>query len=271
MPQKALIMYSSVTGNTEKVARRFKQVFAKKGAWGDWQCDLFRITGQVDLKNPPFHFDDYDFVCVGSPIFANRPAKEMTAILNGGGLLKFQTMPAAYGTAEEARPRTPPKPVRGIVFVTYTGDFRGPPEALPSLTRLEMDVEGLRVQVVGKFACPGKIWRKRAVDKVARAFYNGNVEETSGIIQRYKENPNSPEFASLAAEQKAGLDAAANETQHGDPDWSHRRCWHYNVQNRPGERDLLKAEIFLEEILEDYYQPDQPTEALDVSQYICIA
>ena len=39
MAKKSLIIYASVTGNTEKVANRFKQVFEKKGekipmGWG---------------------------------------------------------------------------------------------------------------------------------------------------------------------------------------------------------------------------------------------
>lgn len=29
--------------------------------------------------------------------------------------------------------------------------------------------------------------------------------------------------------------------------------WYKNLENRPDERDLAKAEIFIEEVIEDYY------------------
>jgi flavodoxin len=58
MAKKSLILYSSWTGNTEKVALRFKQVFEAK----KWQCDLVKINRKMDTFHPPFKFEDYDFV-----------------------------------------------------------------------------------------------------------------------------------------------------------------------------------------------------------------
>jgi len=46
------------------------------------------------------------------------------------------------------------------------------------------------------------------------------------------------------------------------------RAWHWDFTKRPTERDLLKAEIFLSEILEDYYGGG--IEMYPYSQYVCI-
>jgi len=271
MAKKSLILYVSMTGNTEKVAMKLKEVFEKRGAWGDWKCDMLKVT-RHNYRSHGVNINDYDFICVGSPILHGTCAREFPDALVG------TTPQAAFGP-EEGGPAggTPPwaresdKIRRAVVFVTYTGDRRGPPEATPTLARLEAHLCDMGWQVVGKLAVPGKIWRKSSVDRVASKLYNMNVEEASGAIARYKENPNHPEFAKLSKEDRALFDAAVKTNEDADPMWKYQRIWHYDVQNRPNERDLTKAGIFMEEILEDYYQPDQPVEAMNASQYLCIA
>ena len=68
MGKKCLVAYSSFSGNTEKVAERIKSTFEKHG----WQCDMFKVAEKPDLKNIPFKFRDYDFVCVGSGLRMHR-------------------------------------------------------------------------------------------------------------------------------------------------------------------------------------------------------
>ena len=68
MSKKSLILYSTMTGNTEKVAMRFRKVFEKKG----WVCDIFKIDKKTDAINPPFNLEDYDFLCIGSPLEYGR-------------------------------------------------------------------------------------------------------------------------------------------------------------------------------------------------------
>ena len=63
MGKKCLIIYSSYTGNTEKVALRIKSTFEREG----WECDIFKIGKKAeDILNPPFDINLYDFVCVGA-------------------------------------------------------------------------------------------------------------------------------------------------------------------------------------------------------------
>jgi len=267
MAKKSLIMYVSFTGNTEKVAMKMKEVFEKRGAWGDWKCDTLKIT-RHNYRSHGVNINDYDFICVGSPILHDTSAKEFPDALVG-------VMPGAEFGSEGGGPppwaRQTDKIRRAVVFVTYTGDRRGPPEATPTLARLEAHLNDMGWQVVGKLAVPGKIWRKSSVDKVASKLFNMNVEEASGAIARYKENPQHPEFAKLSKDDRALFDAAVKTQDDADPMWKYQRIWHYGVQNRPSERDLTKVGIFMEEILEDYYQPNQPMEAAFSSQYLCIA
>ena len=51
MAKKCLIFYSSFTGNTEKVALKFKTTFERN----DWECDIFKIRKKAeDILHPPF-------------------------------------------------------------------------------------------------------------------------------------------------------------------------------------------------------------------------
>jgi hypothetical protein len=200
MAKKSLILYQSMTGNTEKVALRFKKVFEKMG----WECDIFKVKSDPNVKIPlyknpkvtdfPFDLRDYDFLCVGSPVQVGQPPKEIINIM-----FNNPYSPHSHGETlsdeDRERLRDPtviPGPQKGIVFVTYGGVHMGPTEPLPALASLEHELVHLKFQCVGRFSCPGKM---------------------------------------------AG---------HPSPG-----AWHHDLDHRPSKRDLMKAEIFLEEILED--------------------
>ena len=65
------------------------------------------------------------------------------------------------------------------------------------------------------------------------------------------------------------MSAEERQKEMETPDELPVRPWHWDIANRPSERDLLKAEIFLEEILEDYYGGG--VDAAPMAQYVCIA
>jgi hypothetical protein len=208
MAKKSLIIYASLSGNTEKVALRFKKVFEKMG----WECDIFKVEPDPNVKIPlyknpkitnfPFDLKDYDFLCVGSPVHEGQPIKEMINIM-----FNNPYSPHSHGdtfTAEDearmrANPFIIPGPQKGIVFVTYGGAHMGPTEPLAALASLELELVHLKFQCVGRFSCPGKM--SMGGQKPARPM----------------------------------------------------PTWHHDLEHRPSERDLMKAEIFLEEILEDLH------------------
>jgi flavodoxin len=180
--KRSLILYQSMTGNTEKVASRFKKAFEKKG----WVCDIFKVDKNMDYTKLPFKYDDYDFLCTGSGIYAALPGKEITDLI-----FKYTHQPKRDGKIVRVHRKITPGPRKGVVFVTYAGAHLGPKEAEPALSLLELNMEHLRFKCVGRFSCPGGIGKKA----------------TPGY-------------------------------------------WFGDIRGRPNERDLQKAEIFMEEILE---------------------
>jgi len=215
MSKKSLILYASLTGNTNKVAVRFQEVFQKMG----WECDMEIIsrTKARDIEKPSIDFQSYDFLCLGSYIHKAMPnevildARALDAYNTYGVMIPPSKDGVEEGPSDEqliamnkedfdphARQREGGKSTRmvfgpdskkGIVFVTYAGEHEGPREALPALALLEHEMGHLHFQCVDRFACPGRF---------------------------------------------AGA--------HG---------WFKDLPTRPHERDLMKAQIFLEEILEE--------------------
>ena len=173
MNKKAVILYASRTGNTEKVAGAFRQVLEKHG----WTCDVFKIDPATDPAKPPFDLNDYDFLCVGSPVVGSLPEKHMVRILSRNPLSPHARNADFFVSDEgERAPRnlmsiaaepvvdeTPlvirfgPGSKKGIVFVTFGGVHLGLKEAEPALALLALEMEHLRFRCLGRFACPGRM------------------------------------------------------------------------------------------------------------------
>ena len=212
MGKKCLIIYSSYTGNTEKVALRFKSTFERNG----WECDLFKIRKKAeDILNPPFDINKYDFLCAGSGIRVHLPYNEILNVLRRLRLgidprIALRNRGETIPYIKEPLPELPspwedpnimnyhrkivlgPDAKKAVVFTTYAGYEFGPKEAEPSMQLLGLEIEHLRFKCIGYFCCPG----------------------------RFLHNPTPGTF-------------------HGD------------IQDRPNEKDLLKAEMFIEEKLEE--------------------
>jgi len=268
--KKALIIYASVTGNTEKVALKFKEVYEKFG----WQCDAFKVTKKTDIKHPPFNYRDYNMLCIGGPIWAGITPQYLTD--DHLGILGYMLMPPPPAPGEKREPPQAPRtpqvpgwgPIKGIAFTTYGGQGQGPIECSAALAQLELRLEGARIKCVGKFACCGKQWAEPTVDPIA-AHFNSTVGDATSAIALYRENPDHPDFAKLTAEERKMFQKAVGMTaDYSSGAGMGSRAWHWDFTKRPTERDLLKAEIFLSEILEDYYGGG--IEMYPYSQYVCI-
>jgi hypothetical protein len=207
--KKCLITYSSITGNTEKVALRFKETFVKRG----WQCDIFKVRKQADdILRPPFDVRTYDFVCAGSGLRAHLPYNEILNMLRGfrtgfDPRIVLRNRDETIPYIKEPIPEIPanrsakidhkkivlgPDSPKSVVFITYAGYEFGPKEALPAVQLLALELEHIGFQSMGDFCCPGKY-----------------------------------------------VDAPMLKTFHGD------------IRDRPNEKDLLKAQIFIEEKLDE--------------------
>ena len=145
-PQKrCLIIYTSYSGNTERVANTIRGVFLSN----NWTCDSFNIKQGFDVENPPFEFEDYDFLCVGSLVIWGLPPDEILDVMR---TVSRRSGWVAYG-------KVVPGPKLGLAFVTYAGAHLGPKEAIPALKLLELEMEHLKFKCVGLLSAPGKYIR----------------------------------------------------------------------------------------------------------------
>ena len=172
MTKRALIIYASRTGNTEQVAGVFRQVFEQAG----WTCDLVKIDAKNDPARPAFDLKEYDFLCAGSPVVGSLPEKHLIRALSRNpaspharnadffvsdeGERKPNLMAIASEPVVDETPlviRFGPESKKGIVFATFGGVHLGLKEAEPALAWLALEMEHLRFQCVGRFACPGRM------------------------------------------------------------------------------------------------------------------
>jgi flavodoxin len=110
-----LVLYSSKTGNTEKVAQAIRLGLEEAGV-------------QVTMKKPKaaaeIDYFNFDLVCVGPPAIQWHPTKHMDDFL--------KAKMAEYRKQGKIKPTAPKIAGKNVlVFVTYTGPHTGMDEATP--------------------------------------------------------------------------------------------------------------------------------------------
>lgn len=184
---------------------------------------------------------------------------------------KFTGIPGlvcpAVGTGHPGAKGDRKKTIYGVGFITYGGSGVGPEECMGSMYVLDEYLRVNGIRVVGHYACPGKELRHESVNKLASKL-KMNIDDSQALMQRFKDNPDTEEFKTMDPEKRKILEDAASIKDEdsfgkgktldavndplgcGKPGYAN---WHYDVQRRPSERDLIKARIFLEEIIEDHF------------------
>ena len=162
--KKNLIVYASRTGNTEKVAHELSENFDRYG----WESILKKLPDDYDAKHPDFSFDDYDFVCVGSPVISELPLDQIRTVTYGNPPLK----------------KLEPGSKCGIVFCSYGGIHLGPMEAAPALKLLEVELMHQLYNVIGSLAVPGGM---------------GDFSNPDVYYSDLKDRPNEKDWADVAA------------------------------------------------------------------------
>lgn len=297
MKRKALVLYASITGNTEMVAMAMGKTMENY----NFQVRYEKIIPKKDWSADPIDVADYDVVVLGSPIIAGLPYKEVnnlmglqgTCCLKGDPMLMKPTVvnPGIPGVVEPPRGMTPGvkgevcKTVYGIVFVTYGGCTVGPAESTAALATLEEYMRVNNIRTVGKFACAGKELRHESVDTLS-GMLNINIADAQALMQRYKDDPNSEEFSAMGAQQLAllkKLSSVKDEDSFGqgvrlmgtnDPLGCGKpgyKMWHYNYELRPSPRDLTRAEIFVSDVLEDHFLTISGDPRTPYSMYLSIS
>lgn len=265
---RALILYVSLTGNTKIIAQAFCDQAIEEG----WSCDMVQIKATTDLHNPQIYFDDYDLVMLGSPIMAGLPSPWL-----GKRLCPTDESPSFYHDKNIGPGKQmPPKDVApfAAVFTTYGGN-EGPIEAVATLEIEAQYLRNLYCTIIGRFATTGAEKHHNAVDDLSDSL-KLPVDETSAMLARYKENPEDEEFKALGANELKALKACA-----AMPDSGEKTPWknigkeayefianqrgvlsfgmgpsiggHYDRENRPNADDVIKAKLYMKELLRDHF------------------
>lgn len=113
--KKAVIIYFSNTGNTEKVAKAVKEGLEEK----DLKVDFKTVDEAKELN-----FFDYDLICIGSPSYNWMPPKVISDYLKD----KFEE----YNKEGYVKLKAPKVTGRNVlIFCTYSGPHTGKDEAIP--------------------------------------------------------------------------------------------------------------------------------------------
>ena len=272
-------MYASVTGNTEKVAK----AFAKAMEQNDWEAVLYKVDGRTNFHKNPVYFNEFDLVALGSPNMAGLPSPHLQRTFGmvepflapmfsdeptpGPNGLEF---PEGVDPEEFMKNKKNRDYIKCVVFETYAGGVR---EATSVLSVLQQYMECKGLTVCGQFACPGHEIAHMAVDSTSQIL-GINVQNAADALAEYRENPNAERFAKLTDEQRKKMDAAVLDDR-DDPSYDEGMDFSmigkYDLKNRPHARDLLKAEIFMEEIIQDFFTGKEFPEVTHRGQYLCIS
>ena len=113
---KAVILYWTKSGNTEKVAVAIKECLQSVGA----EVKYLRVEEAKDLD-----FFDYDLTCLGFPSYRWHPPKQVDNFLVAQFNKYHKQKRVKIGS-----PKLPGKSV--IIFCTYSGPHTGINEAIPA-------------------------------------------------------------------------------------------------------------------------------------------
>ena len=291
--RRALILYATMTKNTEKIAAWFKETFEAY----QWDVKMIRLKNNMDLDavQPDVYFDDYDVVCLGSPIVAGYPLKIISKLFSLGahsGLEENTTanveqggsfqMPGPVAPGVPGGPggpggpdEMPQQPMKtadlewrrsgnrgpfpgaiyqdqykplGIVFTTYGGGFYGSDECTATLEILKLFLQLNNVAVMGRFACCGKEFGPAGLEPGQKPMFYFNEDRTPAEI---------PETTTYQMADGSEFQATY---------FFHAKMW-----EKPSQRDKLKAQAFIADIVEDYFCTYNRERNMLGSQYISIS
>jgi len=165
---KALILYWSGTGNTEKVANTIQSCLAKEKI----NPEVVKITDGVDTD-----FLEYDLVFMGSPSYQFLPpepvinfVKDRMKYYNERGIIKL------------GAPKLPGK--SAVIFCTYSGPHTGVNEAVPVGKYLGQFFEHLGFEIKGEWYTVGE-------------FHGRNEFSSNGRLGNIIGRPNEDDLAEI--------------------------------------------------------------------------
>jgi flavodoxin len=170
----ALIVYSSNTGNTEKVAQAIRLGLEEAGF-------------QVEVKKPEAAADvdyfNYDLVCVGSPAIQWHPTKQMDDFLKTK-MIQYRKQ----GKIKPSAPKVADKNV--LIFVTYTGPHTGLDEATPAGKYIAQFFAHVGFTIIGEWYVLGE-------------FHDNEENSTKGRMGDVRGKPTAEELLKIRQDARA--------------------------------------------------------------------
>lgn len=140
MIKKAIVIYWSKTGNTEKVAYTIKESLEEKKI----EVELKTTTKAEDID-----FFDYDLIALGCPSYQWSPPEEMDQFLQD----KF----TCYRESGKVKLKAPKRPDKNVLlFCTYSGPHTGKKEAVPVLKYIGQFFEHLGFNILDEIYVLGE-------------------------------------------------------------------------------------------------------------------
>ncbi len=141
---KVLNLYFSGTGNTEKIARQIEKTLLEHGH-------------QVDSVKAGDRFEPdvltYDFIFVGSGVYAWLPGKPMMQLLS-----HLREKCAKTKEIKAASPKRPGK--KAVVYCSFGGGHTGINEAIPAVKYMGQLFDHLGFEIIGEWFVVGEFHGK---------------------------------------------------------------------------------------------------------------
>jgi hypothetical protein len=135
----ALVLYDSLGGNTEKVAKRIHDTLIQGGV----ETELVKIKEDMDLD-----LYAYDLLFLGSPVIAWGPTNPMRDFV----MKKLRSY-----HKERIRPSAPLRPGKfAVSFCTYSGTHIGEDEAIPLTKWFSAFTGHLGCRIMGEWNIVGE-------------------------------------------------------------------------------------------------------------------
>ena len=168
---KAIIIYWSKTGNTEKVALAIQESLQEAGM--SVLLKKVEDAGNID-------FFSYDLICVGFPSYRWRPPKPMDEFLN----TTFREH-RKEGRVKVSAPKVPRR--NALIFCTYSGPHSGIREAIPAGLYAGQFFEHIGFTVLDELYVVGE-------------FHGSFEESTQGKLGDIRGRPNAEDLRKVKAD-----------------------------------------------------------------------
>lgn len=179
---KALILYDSMGGNTEKVAKKIYQTVSDSGI----VSTLIKLDANTELD-----FYDYDLVFLGSPDIEWLPTPKMMEFLHKKKLLEHRMR----GDILLSAPVRPGK--FAVCFTTFCGAHTGVSEAVSVTQWLASFLEHIGYLVLDQMHIPGEM---RDFGQAKGWMNNERLKSlnTRGRLGNIEGRPNQQDLADVA-------------------------------------------------------------------------